>query len=304
MKHMKHCLAVCLIAALLLSCFSLPVLADVAAGDTIAILGEDLTDQEKDDLMKEFGVTQDTVILTISNAEEHEALDGLIPAAQIGTRAISSVMVTYKKAGSGMNIRMSHITYVTPQSYADALTTLGITDADIVVSAPFDVSGTAALTGIMKGFEKLTGETIDEDVKEAVNEEALLSTDLAQELTDALGTDDAQETVSNIISDIKVAINEKNPQTVEEVEQIIRDILQKYGITISDELFNRLVSLFNKMKDLDIDWQKVADSIEDGANQLFNKLMDSANSDEARGFFQKIGDWLSKLWEQIKSLFS
>lgn len=304
MKHMKHCLAVCLIAALLLSCFSLPVLADVAVGDTIAILGEDLTDQEKDDLMKEFGVTQDTVILTISNAEEHEALDGLIPAAQIGTRAISSVMVTYKKAGSGMNIRMSHITYVTPQSYADALITLGITDADIVVSAPYDVSGTAALTGIMKGFEKLTGETIDEEVKEAVNEEALLSTDLAQELTDALGTDDAQETVSNIISDIKVAINEKNPQTVEEIEQIIRDVLQKYGITISDELFNRLVALFNKMKDLDIDWQQVANSIEEGANQLFDKLMDSANSDEARGFFQKIGDWLSKLWEQIKSLFS
>lgn len=304
MKHMKHCLAVCLIAALLLSCFSLPVLADVAVGDTIAILGEDLTDQEKDDLMKEFGVTQDTVILTISNAEEHEALDGLIPAAQIGTRAISSVMVTYKKAGSGMNIRMSHITYVTPQSYADALITLGITDADIVVSAPYDVSGTAALTGIMKGFEKLTGETIDEEVKEAVNEEALLSTDLAQELTDALGTDDAQETVSNIISDIKVAINEKNPQTVEEIEQIIRDVLKKYGITISDELFNRLVALFNKMKDLDIDWQQVANSIEEGANQLFDKLMDSANSDEARGFFQKIGDWLSKLWEQIKSLFS
>lgn len=304
MKRMKQWISVVLAAALALTCFSVPALADAAVGDTVAIMGEDLTEEERQALLNEFGATDDTILITISNAEEHEALGDLIPAGQIGSKAISSVMITYKESGSGLNIRMNHITYVTPQSYADALTTLGITDADIVVSAPFDVSGTAALTGIMKGFEKLTGETIDEDVKAAVNEEALVSTDMSQELADAAGDENAQQQVSDIISDIKVEISEKNPQTTEEVEQIIRDVLEKHGITISDELFQRLVALFDKMKDLDIDWGKVASSIESNANQLFNQIMDSANSEEARGFFQKIGDWFANLWEQIKSLFS
>lgn len=308
MKQFKQTLTLLLstliIFSVSLTCFSFPVSADAAAGDTVAILGEDLDQEERDALLSQFGATEDTLLLTISNAEEHEALDSLIPAGQIGSRAISSVMITYKEKGSGLHIQMSHITYVTPQSYADALTTLGITDADIIVSAPFDVSGTAALTGIMKGFEKLTGETIDEEVKAAVNEEALVSTDLSQELAGEVGSENAQETVSDIISDIKLAINEQNPKTTEEVEAIIRDVLQKHGITISDELFQRLVSLFDKMKDLDIDWGQVAKSIESNANQLFNDLIEGAKSEEARSFFQKIGDWFANLWAQIKSLFS
>lgn len=304
LKHLKQSLCLLLSALLLLSAFTIPVKADTTAGDTVAILGEDLSESERQALLSEFGADDDTLILTISNAEEHEALDGLIAYDQIGTRAISSVMVTFKEPGSGLSIRMSHITYVTPQSYADALTTVGISDADIIVSAPFDVSGTAALTGIMKGFEAVTGETIDEEVKEAANEEALLSIDLTEEIADALGSEDAGETVSDILSDIKVAISEQNPQTTEEIEAIVRNVLQKYGVTLSDAMFNRLVALFNKMKDLDIDWNQVASSIEKGANQLFNNLMDSANSEEARNFFQKIGDWFAGIWEAIKSWFS
>lgn len=304
MKRIKQWISLLLVTAMALTGFSIPAFADAAAGDTVAIMGEDLSEEERQSLLSQFGANDDTTILTISNAEEHEALGDLIPAAQIGTRAISSVMVTYKEAGSGLNIQMSHITYVTPQSYADALTTLGITDADIIVSAPFDVSGTAALTGIMKGFEKLTGQIIDEDLKEAVNEEALVSTDMSQELAESTDSDQAQQEVSDIISDIKLEINNQNPQTTEDVERIIREVLERHGITISDELFNRLVSLFDKMKDLDIDWGQLANNIENQANKLFNNLMDSANSEEARNFFQKIGDWFVNLWNQIKSLFS
>lgn len=299
---MKRWMTWLLALALCLSAL-IPVAADTAAGDTVAIMGADLSDEERDTLLKEFGATEDTVMLTITNAEEHEALGDLIPAGQIGTHAISSVMITFRESGAGLNIRMSHITYVTPQSYADALVTLGITDADIIVSAPYDVSGTAALTGIMKGFEQLTGEKIDEDVKEAVNEEALLSINISEELSNELGDEDAQQAASDIISDIKVAIDEEKPQTQDDIERIVREVLEKHKITISDDLFNRIVALFNKMKDLNIDWSKVADNIEKGANQLFNNIMDSVNSEEARGFFQKIADWFVSLWDWIKSWF-
>ena len=39
---------------------------------------------------------KDATIITVSNAEEHKFLEGIVPKAQIGTRAISSSM-TYTK---------------------------------------------------------------------------------------------------------------------------------------------------------------------------------------------------------------
>lgn len=303
-------LVACLMA-LVLTAGALPVTAaqsdtptGTQEGTTIAILGADLTQEQHDALLKEFGASAQTKILTVTNEEEHQALDGVIPDEQIGTDAISSVMITFKKKGSGLNLHMTHITYVTPQSYADALTTLGITDADIQISAPFDVSGTAALTGIMKGYEDATGQTIDDDVKNAVNEEAVTTTELTNDLAEKMGTEEAEKAVTNIINNIKIEINNQNPQSEEEVEAIVRKVLEEQGITLSDEDFLKLVNLFNKMKDLNIDWANVVDIIEAKGNDLINALTNSATTAEQKSFWQNIGDFFRNLIAQIKSLFN
>lgn len=41
--------------------------------------------------------------------------------------------------------------------YKNALTTAGITDADIIVAGPKPISGTAALVGIFEAYEAMTG---------------------------------------------------------------------------------------------------------------------------------------------------
>lgn len=149
---MKRLWSLCLMGLLLL--IPMTSRADTAVGDSIAILGEDLTDAQKEALLEEFGVEDDTLILTITNKEEHETLGNIVPSGKIGSKAISSAMITYTEKGSGLDITTSeHITYITKQNYADALITAGITDAKIQISAPYDVSGTAALTGIMKAYE-------------------------------------------------------------------------------------------------------------------------------------------------------
>ena len=101
-------LAACLMA-LVLTAGTLPVTAaqsdtptGTQEGTTIAILGADLTQEQHDALLKEFGASAQTKILTVTNEEEHQALDGVIPDEQIGTDAISSVMITFKKKGSGL----------------------------------------------------------------------------------------------------------------------------------------------------------------------------------------------------------
>ena len=52
----------------------------------------------------------------------------------------------YLPEGSGMSVTTSNITWCTGEMYISALATAGITDARIVVAAPFEVSGTAKFT--------------------------------------------------------------------------------------------------------------------------------------------------------------
>ena len=63
-----------------------------------------------------------------------------------------------------MDVTTSNITWCTPEMYISALATAGITDAKVVVAAPFEVSGTAALTGVYKAYEDMTGKKLDQKI--------------------------------------------------------------------------------------------------------------------------------------------
>ena len=309
---MKRLWSLCLMGLLLL--IPMTSRADTAVGDSIAILGEDLTDAQKEALREEFGVEDDTLILTITNKEEHETLGNIVPSGKIGSKAISSAMITYTEKGSGLDITTSeHITYITKQNYADALITAGITDAKIQISAPYDVSGTAALTGIMKAYETSSGATIDPEVKEAVNEEVLLSVTIGDELAsqaEASGQDtetaknEAQKKASDIVSDIKVTISEQKPETREQIETIVTDTLQRYEVSLSDETYAKLVSLFDKMRTLDIDWDTVASNIKNKANQVMDTVTSFANSEEGQGFLNTLKGWFESFLDWLKGLFA
>ena len=309
---MKRLWSLCLMGLLLL--IPMTSRADTAVGDSIAILGEDLTDAQKEALLEEFGVEDDTLILTITNKEEHETLGNIVPSGKIGSKAISSAMITYTEKGSGLDITTSeHITYITKQNYADALITAGITDAKIQISAPYDVSGTAALTGIMKAYETSSGATIDPEVKEAVNEEVLLSVTIGDELAsqaEASGQDtetaknEAQKKASDIVSDIKVTISEQKPETREQIETIVTDTLQRYEVSLSDETYAKLVSLFDEMRTLDIDWDTVASNIKNKANQVMDTVTSFANSEEGQGFLNTLKGWFESFLDWLKGLFA
>lgn len=74
--------------------------------------------------------------------------------------------ITILDDGSGLNVSTKNINWCTEQMYKNALTTAGITDADVKVTAPFEVSGTAALTGIYKAYEDITGNSLSSLAKD------------------------------------------------------------------------------------------------------------------------------------------
>lgn len=271
--------------------FGTAVSADSTPGDVLVTLGENLTPAQKEQLLKEMEVPADVQTITVSNAEEHQYLGEYIPKAQIGTKAISSSKITTAESGSGLNVEAKNISWVSKEMYTNALSTASVKDADIYITAPFEVSGTAALTGIIKAYEVTTGEKIPEEQKQVANEEMVTTAKLGDEI----GKEDATQ----LIEGIKEEVAAQKPETLQEVKVIVNNISNELNITLTDAQVNQLASLFDKMKDLNINWDQVNSQI-DKAKEQWDSFK---SSEEGKGFLQSIIDFLQSIVDSIAGLF-
>jgi uncharacterized protein YpuA (DUF1002 family) len=262
--------------------------ADAVEGDTIVSLGENLTEQQKSDLLAELGVPENAQMITVSNQEEHDYLGEFIPKAQIGSRAISSASITMGAKDSGLEVQTNNITWVTDEMYINALTTAGVKDAAIRISAPFDVSGTAALTGIMKAYEATTNKEIPEEIKKAANEEMVKTAQLG----DSIGADKA----AALMGKIKEEIAKNEPKTEADLRALIEQVAAELGITLTDAELDRLVEFFNGLKAMNIDWNQVKEQLSEISTFL--------QSEEGQSFLQRLQDFLNSSLDEVRSLFA
>ena len=120
-------------------------------------LGADLSDDQKNTVLSLMGIDPANLanynVTYVTNAQEHQYLDSYVDSSKIGSKSWSSVVIVKRKKGNGLNISTNNITYCTVGMYKNALTTAGITDADIIVAGPKPISGTAALVGIFEAYE-------------------------------------------------------------------------------------------------------------------------------------------------------
>lgn len=292
---LKKFISKVLVFSLSLSVFStslpgIPVFADSFKSVT---LGADLNDTQKNEMLKYFQVTEnDANILEITSEEEHKYLGKVASASQLGNKSISCSYVEPKEKG-GLVITTNNLTWVTDGMIRNALITAGVENAIVKASAPFNVSGTAALTGILKGFENSSaGEKIDENKKEAANEELVVTGDIGEKI----GQDDA----ANLINDVKKEVIKESPKTEKELNKIVDKATKEYKSNLSEEDIANIKSVMTKINNLDLNYNSLKSQLDDVTNQLKDKL----SSDEAKGFFAKISKFLSNLWDSIKASFS
>ncbi|KAF0816947.1 MULTISPECIES: DUF1002 domain-containing protein [unclassified Cytobacillus] len=282
------------ILLLMLLLFILPMqaFADMAEGDVIVTLGENLSEEQKNMLLAEMKAPKDATIITVSNEEEHQYLGNYISKALIGTRAISSSAVTVAKQGSGLEVETKNINWVTDEMYINALITAGVKDAKIYITAPANVSGTAALTGIIKAYEISAEKTIPEDVKQAANEEMVE--------TAKLGESVGNENAAALIAKIKEEIAKNSPETDAELRTIIENAAKDLGITLTEQETLSLIDLFNKLKELDIDWNQVGEQL----NQAKDKISKYLESEEGQGFLESLKRFFVSVIDAVKAFFS
>lgn len=237
-----------LISALLAACLlagAVPALA-VDAGEARAVIGANLTDEQIADVYANFGVKRgDVTELRVTNADERKYLEGYVDESVIGTNSISCVYIEVLEEGKGLDVTTSNINWCTSQMYVSALATAGITDAKIIVAAPFEVSGTAALTGVYMAYEDITGEELDETAKLVSTQELTLTAELA----DQIGSYDSVE----IVNELKLLLGETRNMTDEQLRSEIVSIASDFGVTLTDTQIDQLISLCRALEKLNPD---------------------------------------------------
>ena len=264
MKNLKKLLPLTMAAAMTITALPTVVYAD---STKVVTLGADLTEDQRTSMYTYFGTSADQVTtIEVNNTQERQYLEGIAPEAQIGTKTYSCAYVEPTTSG-GIQVKTANLTYVTSSMIASTLTTSGVENCNVVASAPFAVSGTGALTGIMLAYEKATGTTLNEDQKETASQELVTTTELA----DSVG----QDAATDIINDVKEEVISDNITDPDEIQDTISDAAEDAGVTLTDDQIAQITDLMEQISQYDYDVK----SLEKTLNNL---------SGEDKGFISNI----------------
>ena len=288
---MKKTISVFLTLLLLLS---FTVSAFAYGNQSRAVIAADLSEEEIAQVYQAFGVSRGSVIeLRVTNQEERQSLEGYVDPSLIGSRAISSVYVELLPSGSGMDVSTYNITWCTPAMYMSALATAGITDAKIVVAAPYGVSGTAALTGVYKAYENMTGKPMDDLAKLISTQELTITGDLASEI----GSMDS----TAIVNDLKLMLDETKNMSDAQLRETILQIAGEYNVNLSEQQIRQLIQLCRSLEMLDTEALRMrVEEVQGTLNKVSGAKMESSGFiggvmkviDSIGGFFDRIGRYL------------
>lgn len=273
MRKFKKLIPVTLAAVM--TCTAMPAVA-YADNANVVTLGADLTEDQRASMYEYFGTSSDKVAtIEVNNSQERQYLEGVAPEEQIGSRTYSCAYVEPTSSG-GIQVKTANLTYVTSSMIASTLTTSGVENCNVVAAAPFAVSGTGALTGIMLAYEKASGKTLDESQKEAATQELVTTTDLS----DSVGEDAA----TDIMNQVKEDVIEKGLSDPSEIQDTVNNAADKAGVTLTDDQIAQITDLMEKISQYDYDVKSL------------QTTLDNLTGGKDKGFF-------ANLWDSIKGVF-
>lgn len=235
-KLKRKCIAIlcsAVTAAAVLPAAPIPVFADASK---VVSIGNDLTDAQKNTMLKYFGIADDKSVqqIVVTNKDEVSHLSSYIPLEQIGTRTVSCAYIKPTESG-GIRVRTANLQYVTANMIASTLADLGIKNCEVVSACPFQVSGTGALTGIIMAYETATGETIDETKKDIATQEVVVTKDLAKDI----GNVQAEY----IVNQAKAEAMQNNISDKQEIQNTVTNIVNNNNINISNDQIENITNL-------------------------------------------------------------
>lgn len=271
----RNMIAALLCSACLVAGSVNPVFADASK---VVTLGADLTDAQKQTMMKYFNVSSDQVqVMTITNEDEHKHLDNIAPQSQIGSRTLSCAYVKPTQSG-GIKVRTANLNWVTGNMIATTLSTSGVKNCEVVAACPMEVSGTGALTGIQMAYEKASGEKLDETKTKLANQEIVTTGELA----DKVGKNEA----TTVVNQSKMDVIQNGVQNADEIQNIVINVAEQNNISVSQDDIDRIVSLLKQISQQDYNYDDVKETLEQvdanttGQTSSSDDTLDGESSDD------------------------
>lgn len=280
-------------------------------GKVVVALGADLTEQQKDTVLGLMGITREQLagyeVVTVTNEQEHQYLDAYLSPSVIGSKSLSSVILRKGAAGSGVYVTTKNINYCTTGMYRNALLTAGIQDTEVTVVAPTQISGTAALIGAVKAYEKMEGTTIsDASLSNALNE--LITTG---ELAEAAKNVNAgSDEIEQLMAWLKEKVAKGELDSDADIRTAIKEGQEKFGVTLSEDEVQLILDLMNKLKSMGLNseyllsqaeklYNKYGADIVNHADEAISEAVENAVSEAADGFWQGIKKTAKDFWDSI-----
>ena len=277
----------------------------------ILSFGSSLNQREEAALRDYFGVSDEMEAIYVDNETAIKQL-GLAPDALDDYKGgwYSSAYVKLTDQG-GINVSSKNVSLVTNEMFANALITSGILNCEVIVSAPFMVTGESALAGILAGAEEIMGESLSEENKVVAKEEIDTTLEIADEIlnnpdNEINSSSDSSTVASGIINDIKQQVIKDSPNSTQ-IEQIIVNVTNNYGVELSEESTERIANLMEDVNKLDIDYKDIKETMKNIGDSISESLKEAGVKLKESGVLEKIGNWFVDLVrgisEWIKGLF-
>ncbi len=261
---------------------SVPAFAD---GQKVVTLGADLSEDQKQAILRYFGIAGQSIqTLTITNQDERNHLGSYVPLEQIGTHTYSCALVNPTNAG-GIQVKTANLNWVTSNMIATTLSTSGVVNCEVLAAAPFEVSGTGALTGILMAYESAVGTQLDTTKKEVATQELITTTTIANNIGQAEATD--------IVNEAKMQVVQGNVVNENDIDVIINDVAEEEDIALSETDRELLKDLLQQIAQQNYDYadmKETLERVEQNMDTIMNQQTASNGAAEAEAPAENAGN--------------
>ena len=280
------------------------VRADDAWTQPVATLGSSLTTDQKNGtlstLQNAAGVSNATQ-LTVNGATLVKYLNPSGSSFTESSGVWSSALVQ-KTNNGGINVTIvpyngtNNITTITADQYRNAALTAGVSNANLYITSAVKIDGSGALAGVYAAFAQ-NGENLNNQQINAAQQEVNTLSSITQANKGKDGYTDKQ--LNNAVAGAKqqMASQSNNGQQIlsqNQIGNIVDSQLKQNNLTtiINNNQRQLIINLLvnvqkaGSLKNTDFKAQagKLADSIQNSAKGLFDKLNSSLNTQENRNF--------------------
>ena len=257
----------------------------------VVTLGADLTDEQRETVLSFFGLTDGDLdgmqVITVTNQDERKYLSSTVPSEEIGTKTLSCSYIQPKSSG-GINVQTANLTYVTKEVLYNALQTAGVENCDLVVTAPYEVSGTGALTGVFMAYEQ-SGNALDQEKEEAATKEMVDTANLQSTYGEA---------APEIVSDVKNEVAGNTQLTDDQIRDIIKKAAAAKGVTLTDQDIDTILAIAKQVQSGGYSSDAFSKTLESAKDRLDG--IDTSKADGVLGaiqsFFESVGDFFARLF--------